>query len=272
MRSPLLSTARPRRGNPDCGTPGASPSPKVGRHSLDPLVQVHDTDTDTDDAESRGHAPPATPLPTGEWGRPPRPQPAETVQQRGRARTHLRRFFPPPPPPPPANYSHATPLTRRRFRSVVAELAIAAAVIASVALLSGGSASQRHRVDASLQWNSRALPVLTALVGDLTALQSDSRGLGDTPQSDGSALPVDASRLQRDVAAARALPEPPSAGLTRPWSAALSQLDAVVSGAGQLEAVPGGDSADRQAVSAKFEVAVSRAAQSLLGLASAMRG
>ena len=162
------------------------------------------------------------------------------------------------------------PFTRRRFRSIAIELAVAAAVIGSVAFLGEGPPSRQAHGGPQPGWSSRALPALTVLVGDLTTLQSDSAASAGGPAA-GTALTVDNARLQRDIEAARALPAPPALALRPEWSAALLRLDAVVSASGHLTGLMEGPVAGRERAANDVAAAVDQAVQSLLRLASSIR-
>jgi len=142
-------------------------------------------------------------------------------------------------------------------------------VIGSVALLGEGPPSHRGRSAPHLGWSSRALPALTVLVGDLTTLRTDSAAGAEAPGA-ATALRVDTARLERDIAAARALPAPPSGGLRLEWSATLLRLDAVVSASGRLEALGEGSTAEHTGPAAEVEAAVGQAVQSLLRLAASI--
>ncbi|HET6914910.1 MAG TPA: hypothetical protein VFH56_02355 [Acidimicrobiales bacterium] len=156
------------------------------------------------------------------------------------------------------------------MRSIPIELAVAAAVIGSVAFLGEGPPSHQGRSSPQLEWSSRALPEITVLVGDLTTLQSDSAA-GAEGLAAGTALTVDSARLQHDIAAARALPAPPSEGLRPEWSSAILRLDSVVSASGRLEALQKESVADREWAANELEAAVGQAVQSLLRLAASTR-
>lgn len=243
----------------------ASPKARYGRHSLERLAHLPEAQV----AEPLRHSPASTPLPTGEWGRPARPEPGDASGQPRRARFQIRRFFPPPPPPPTVDPSLAPPLTRRRFRSIAVELAVAAVVIASVSSLAGGSSASPVPDGAEALWNARALPALALLVGDLTGLQADASAGGESAGSR-SPLAQDTVRLEHDLQSAGALPPPPSRSLRQQWSAALLRLGAVVAQSQRLtsvDATPGG----RQEAIAGLEAAVGQAGQSLLDLAASIR-
>jgi hypothetical protein len=149
-------------------------------------------------------------------------------------------------------------------------LAVAAAVLASVSVYAARSSPRPLRPGAQAQWDSRALPHVTLLVGDLTGLQSDMTAGASTPTPAG-ALAADTARLGRDTAGARTLPEPPSGYIASQWSAALAQADAVVSASEHLQAVTGQAPPARQAALDVMEAAVRQAGQSLLRLAAALR-
>lgn len=150
------------------------------------------------------------------------------------------------------------------------EVAVAAVVIASVSLLGVGPRSGPGRGDAGVVWDSRATPVLTALVGDLTALQSDASPGGDTAAAR-SSLALDASRLRRDLSAARALPPPPSASLRSQWSSALERLASAAAESDHVIGLQGGTPAVAQQAYPGLGVAVAQAAESLLRLAGSLR-
>lgn len=218
------------------------------------------------------HEPPSTPLPTGEWGRPPRPEPRDAAPPATRFRRQWRQSFASPPPPPPAleRSGASAPLSRRRLRTAGAELAIAAAVIGSVALATGGSPSP-HRANAQSRWNSKALPALTRLIGDLASVGSDASG----PSPSASRIYEDAANLQADLSAARANGPPPVLSARRSWESALGELGSVVAGADAAAAVGAAGAAgagaryESQLSSLRSEVAA--AGDALLHLAADLR-
>jgi hypothetical protein len=71
------------------------------------------------------------------------------------------------------------------------------------------------------RWTTTALPVLTNLINDATAIERDS---GPASVVAPGAPSTDAARYQADVATAQRLPAPPDAALAQAWRAALTQL------------------------------------------------
>lgn len=146
----------------------------------------------------------------GDWGRP-----AQTGRRRGPSDSttevgDLRLTEPPPPPPTVVVRRSPSRLLRERPGGVALELLIAVAVLVAVTLTDGHSAatsSARSSTPApSHAWSTRALPVLTSLVDDLTA-------------RDGRAA------LLSDDARAHSLGSP-GEGLDTEWSGVLSRVDA----------------------------------------------
>ena len=138
------------------------------------------------------------------------------------------------------------------------ELAVAAAVIASVAAFAGGSGSRRPQASPQARWDSRALPAITLLVDDLAVLRTDSAA--GSPAA--AATAHDAATLASDLARARLLGPPPAPALRSIWADCLSLVDETVAAA---DSASGTGSASRMPA---LEASVDRAGSSILGLAS----
>ena len=138
------------------------------------------------------------------------------------------------------------------------ELAVAAAVVASVAAFAGGSTSRSSPASPQARWDSRALPALTLMVDDLALLRSDS--------AEGSrastAITHDAAALASDLERARSLGPPPAVGLRASWADCLSLVDAAVAAAGSASGA--GSATPARALEASLD----SAGNSILALAA----
>lgn len=160
---------------------------------------------------------------TGDWGRP-----AKGRRRRG-AGVLLDgdSGYSGPPPAPPLIIARRSPWAwlRRRPGGVLLEVLLAAAVLASVALLfaTGVSGSATGVTDPTQSWATKARPVLSALVDDLTAVDAVANSQGTANQS----VIASAGRsLSYDVSSAHALGKPRS-NLADRWDAVLAQIDKV---------------------------------------------
>ncbi len=138
------------------------------------------------------------PVLTGRWGRVPVPRPgpappAEVDDYRPWYRRPGPVAFAPPPPPPPApsrrprlelvRLRAAAALRRitrsRRWRIALVEIAVAAAIIGTVAAVTTRPARSPEQLQAS--WGRQAMPTITALIEDLTPVQPRGNGHGNDP-------------------------------------------------------------------------------------------
>jgi hypothetical protein len=107
-----------------------------------------------------------------------------------------------------------------------AELVVAFVVIAVVAVTTSGrldTSASTPPSPALTSWWQGAVPVVTNLVGDLTAIERDTNSaVNANPASLGS----DFNRLRQDLVDARALPAPPGRQATALWSMILAQFAA----------------------------------------------
>jgi hypothetical protein len=156
------------------------------------------------------------PISPGQWGRPP-------VGARRPALPPWTPLGAPPPPPLPPERP-ATEEPRRRQRGVVVEVGVAVAILLTVALMSGrgGASSAPAPSTAITAWDRRAVPVITQLVGDLTAIERDT-----APNQGFSLVRLrhDDTDLRRDVVTAQGLGSPPAdSALAALWTLTLQQL------------------------------------------------
>ncbi len=215
----------------------ASATPARAGRNLNHLARIPQTDRDRPaqpwpaplgvepaPPTSRRPRQPTGPLPIspGKWGRPPE---AET-------RPALPPWLPlgaPPllPLPPEVATTERTPRSRppsRRWRGAVIEVAVALAILLTVALVSGrnGAASAPGASTATTAWDRSAIPIIIQLVDDLTAIEDDT---APNQAISLTRLRQDDTNLRRDVAAAQALPSPPPGPtLAALWTASLQQL------------------------------------------------
>lgn len=196
-----------------------------------PLPKVGDADC--------GHHEPGPPLPIdpGSWGRPP-----VGFNEPGALPARGSTEAPPPAPsapPAPATAEAAligpTSRARRRHYRALAEAAVAVTLLTGLAFVAPRGIADRVPAESSTvtHWTTSAVPVLTRLINDCIAVESDSApasAVAPGTQRD------DAARYGFDLAAAQGLPVPPDPGLAQVWRSMLSQLAAA---AMDLETVPG---------------------------------
>jgi hypothetical protein len=136
---------------------------------------------------------------------------------------------PPPLPLPPEvpaieRTRHSWSPHRRRWRGAVIEAAVAVGIVLTVALVSGGGGASSAPVPSTAitAWDRSAIPVITQLVDDLTAIE------GDTAPNQSSSLVrlrQDDAGLRRDLVTAQALRSPPpDSALASLWTTTLRQL------------------------------------------------
>jgi hypothetical protein len=105
------------------------------------------------------------------------------------------------------------------------EVAVALAVVAGVAIGTSGrrdaGGSTTTPPVALASWWVNAVPVVTNLVGDLTAVE---RSTSSAVSADPAALAVDGAGLERDLSEARRLPAPPNRPAAELWSEILAQF------------------------------------------------
>jgi hypothetical protein len=178
------------------------------------------------------------PVLTGRWGRVPvpRPGPAPPAELDDYPAWYRRAgsvTFAPPPPPPPAPVRRprlellrlrAAAILRRvarsrRWRIAFVEIAIAGAIIGTVAAVTARPARSPQQLEAS--WGRQAMPTVTALIENLTPVQREVMGMGTT-RPDVSA--VDVVSLRNGLVQAQKLPPPPNPAIARAWRAALSEI------------------------------------------------
>lgn len=147
------------------------------------------------------------------------------------------------------------------------EIVAAAVVIGFFCVFAGGSPATHHE-DAQLRWNSRALPALTQLVGDLGALAGDA-GSGTAQASSPGLISRDATTLRADLASARSLGPPPGPELRAGWAAALARVGSAVAAGEATVAAAGGAHYTAQVTTLRS--AVADAGDTLLRLASGLR-
>jgi hypothetical protein len=238
-RSRRYRWRRPSASGRHCARRGrASATPGQAGRSLKDLTRTPPTDRERPaspwpaalqaapaSSTSRHHRRRTGPLPIdpGHWGRPA-----------GAARPLLPSWTPlgAPPPPPLPLVRPATEEPRRsqrphqrRGRGALIESVVAVAILLTVALVSGrGRAGGSPPVPSTAitTWDGRAVPVITQLVGDLTAIE------GDTAPNQGLSvvhLRHDGADLGRDLVAAQALGSPPpTSPLASLWTVTLRQL------------------------------------------------
>jgi hypothetical protein len=180
------------------------------------------------------------PVLTGSWGRIPVPRPGPTPDSLwtalddhyGPRPRYASVVFapPPPPPPPPARLSRwglarlrATSTLRRaarsrRWRLAVLELAVAAAIIGTVVVMTGRPAATGPQLQVS--WGRQAMPAITSLIEDLTPVQREVLATGTTRPNVSA---VDLVSLENGLAQAERLRPPPMAAVAAAWRAALSE-------------------------------------------------
>jgi hypothetical protein len=181
---------------------------------------------DRSERHERSRAP--GPVSTGPWGHPAR----TGVEGRG-DRVEPRACPPagtpplvwaaPAPPPPPLPRSGRRP---SRLRSALIEAGAAIAILALAAtLLAGSGSTSGADAKALAAWGQTGTPALTRLVDDIGPLQRQLAG-GDRSAA---ALQASTAALQRELAAARALPAPPDPVVAGAWESALGSLQEVLS-------------------------------------------
>jgi hypothetical protein len=178
------------------------------------------------------------PVLTGRWGRVPVPRPGPAPPEEvdeyppWYRRSGTVAFAPPPPPPPaPARRPRlhlvrlraAATLRRiarsRRWRFALVEIAIAAAIIGTVAAVTSRPARAPEQLQAS--WGRQAIPTITALIDDLTPVQREVMGIGTTKPNVSA---VDLVSLRSGLVQAEKLRPPPMPAVAAAWRAALSEI------------------------------------------------
>jgi hypothetical protein len=101
----------------------------------------------------------------------------------------------------------------------VLELAVAAAIIATVVAVTGPSAATRPQLQAS--WGRQAMPAITSLIEDLAPVQREVLATGTTRPNVSA---VDLVSLQNGLAQAERLRPPPTPAVAAAWRAALSEI------------------------------------------------
>ena len=147
------------------------------------------------------------------------------------------------------------------------ELAAALAVLLIVALLAGPGDGHRKPTPQP-RWAARESAALTALIGDLTAVERDAAAAGQPAGNWATALQADNGRLAADVNAARSLQGGPTASFSNQWSAALAQIGPVVEAADRVVGDAAGTPARLQADIQSLGVASRAAGDALLRLAA----
>lgn len=106
---------------------------------------------------------------------------------------------------------------------------MAAAILVTVAVAAHGSMSAQtpapFRPAPLTGWAVQSVPVITALIDDVTAVERDT-------------TPASARALGRDLARARALPAPPDAATSSVWRTTLARLQAASRTLGRLGPTP----------------------------------
>jgi hypothetical protein len=100
---------------------------------------------------------------------------------------------------------------RGRLASGLVEAAVAAVILITVALTAPGRAPAPSRPGPLAGWAAQSIPVITALIDDVTAVER-------------STAPAGAPAFGRDLARARALPAPPDPAAASVWNTTLNQL------------------------------------------------
>jgi hypothetical protein len=103
------------------------------------------------------------------------------------------------------------------------ELAVAATVLVTVALVSAGGGARPSPVPASQAavWSRQVVPVVIALVDDLRAVNAHTT---DPTATASPSVVADEARLRADIEAARRLPPAPGNGLHPLWAGVLDRL------------------------------------------------
>jgi hypothetical protein len=107
----------------------------------------------------------------------------------------------------------------RRWRIAALELAVAAAIIATVVAVFNRPTPSGDQLEAS--WGRQAMPAITSLIEDMTPVQREVLASG-TYRPNVSA--VDLVSLENGLAQAARLRPPPEPAVSVPWLAALSEI------------------------------------------------
>jgi hypothetical protein len=132
------------------------------------------------------------------------------------------------------------------------EAAVAVILLAGLAFVGPGGSVGRLPAESSTipQWTGNALPLVTKLISDCTAIENDS---GPASATGATTKRGDAARYELDLAAAQRLPVPPDSELAQAWRATLGQAASATS---DLATGPGANEDARARTRLRF-VAVS---------------